>query len=1125
MSDKSTVLLAVREAGTAAFRRYSFCITVDGQVLEERSLAPVESGELNGIIDQYQMLFDNGCKPKIPANYLETIGAGLFHLIFENVWGQIRTRASARNILLAIASDASEILRLPWEIVHPLDRELLGFDQNFSIQRMPKLNDFLPSFEGRVPPGPLRILFAACAPKQSIDYLAEEEAFSRALDDLDLTWDSCDLATFDELKQRIEHFKPQIVHLVGQGAMKDGRGYFAFEGKDGMADLRSAREILQAISSVQCVILSGCQSKDAPLANLVRDLVREGLPFAIAWSGSAFNGASAIRAFYRELASGQTLHTSLISMRQAIHDVYIKDSIFLDFPYLYCMTARDSIFDPDQIPISIQLGQNSQFPLPGTTEGYSVDLVGRRRDLQRLVPALGEGRIKAAVVTGPPGSGKSTLAVRVARELEADGFSVVSLPSPKHKPLSAARILETLGSVFLLQAAHCQSLSKNEIAQQMKLTANGFRNPGSSVEERIKKAVAALNFSSSRFLLVLDDFQSCLDESGRIKDVEVARFYRMLLSDLDNSRAIIIAESLPTDVMTLPKKAWEHSLVSLSMADFLRFLIRNGAVVQHMRSGHISHQMFLSLYEASSGHPTCLDRMAKVLGRDDTARSNSTSKDIEPLPGRLCDDLTDRLYRSLSPAAANALIRAAVYEIPINLAGLETVTGECRDALASLITEWTDRGLAFQPSKGLLAIPKGIRSWLIANLKPLDLKKAHQAAGDFLQRAITTAEDLDSTPLDSALESRAHYLAAGQEEKAAELTARISTILMNRGLYDETKKLNQELLDRSMHPVPMRWLARTFLEQGDYQKAQEWYLKCLQFSKISEENIADSWNGIASANLGQGNFDQAKENFQKALDAYTQIGNKIGQIAALQGLASSQMAKEESESARESMLKALDIQQELGDLRSQATTLQDLVAVELCLKNKEAAREKLLELAGIFGKLNLPAEEAAALYDLGSLDLEKEDFDSAREELSRAHAIRVQIGDWAGQAAVLHSLGMIDAQRGEIGSAKDKFKRALEIYQELKDKPGEAAVFFQLGALAAQQNRIPEGLRMMALSAMILRSANSQEVRNVEPVVERLASQMKYSQDKFMKMIQEANFSYRKDRGWKLIEDALGSAD
>lgn len=1125
MSNRPIVLLSVKEAGTAAIRSYSFNIVADGQIKDERSLSPVESGELSGIIDQYQMLFDKNCQPKIPANYLETLGSGLFHLFFENIWDKLRTQTSGGNILLVISSDIPEILRLPWEIARPPDGDLLGFDQKFSILRLPLLSSSLPLFEGQLPPGPLRAIFAACAPRQSLDYLAEEEAFGRALDGLYLAWDSCDLATFEELKQRTEQLQPQIVHLVGQSTSKDGRIYFAFEGKDGMSDLKSAKEILEAISSVQCVFLSGCQSKGPLLANLGWDLVREGLPLAVVWSGSASNGEFAIRAFYKDLTSGHTIHDSLISMRQAIQDVYKHDAAFLDFPSIYSMTSQDWIFDSNQTPISMQPVRNSLSPLPGTTEGYAEDLMGRRRDLQRLVPALREGRVKAVVVTGPPGSGKSALAVRVTRELEAEGFLSVAFHCSLEKPLSAARIIETLSSVFLRMAAQYRSIGKNEIAQQLQLAAGGLRNPGSSVEERLKQSLAALNLSSSRFLLVLDGFEAGLDESGRIKDPDVARFYRQLLSDLDSSRAIITAERLPSDVMTLPKKAWEHPLGRLDKADFMRFLIRDGAVAKRLRSGHLSRQVLLQLYEATGGLPLCIDRIAKVLGKDNIAYSNATTQAAEPLLISLCDDLTVKLYQSLSSAAKDALIKAAVYAVPINQVGLEAVTRRWQGGLISLIKEWCDQRLAFLTPGDFLVIRKEIRLWLIANMSQADFKKAHKAAGDYLQSAINAAEDLGLTRLDCALEARAHYLAAGEEEKAEEVTARISGILMNRGLYEETERLNQEILERTIHPGPMRWLARAFLEQGDYQKAQDWYQKCLQFPGRSDEDAADSWYGMASANFSQENYDQAKENFQNALETYRHINNKIGQTAALQGLASTQMAKGERESARETLLKALEIQREMGDLRSQAATLQNLAAIELHLKNQEAARERLVEMAGIFGKLDLAAEEAATLCDLGSLDLEKEDFDSARAELSRSHAIRQQMGDRPGVAAALHSLAMIDAQKEDIESAKDKFKRALQIYQEIKDKPGEAAAFFQLGALAVRSNHISEGLKLMALSAMILRSANSQELRNVEPVVERLASQLKYSQDQFMKMIQETNFSYRKDRGRRLIEDALGSVD
>jgi hypothetical protein len=96
----------------------------------------------------------------------------------------------------------------------------------------------------------------------------------------------------------------------------------------------------------------------------------------------------------------------------------------------------------------------------------------------------------------------------------------------------------------------------------------------------------------------------------------------------------------------------------------------------------------------------------------------------------------------------------------------------------------------------------------------------------------------------------------------------------------------------------------------------------------------------------------------------------------------------------------------------------------------------------------------------------------------------------------------------------------LHIYQELADKPGEAGAFFQLGTVAVQRNKMNEGLRLMALSAVILRSIGSDDIKNVEPLVERLASQLNYSQAEFLEMVQEVVGAYRRDRGSGLVEKA-----
>jgi len=137
----------------------------------------------------------------------------------------------------------------------------------------------------------------------------------------------------------------------------------------------------------------------------------------------------------------------------------------------------------------------------------------------------------------------------------------------------------------------------------------------------------------------------------------------------------------------------------------------------------------------------------------------------------------------------------------------------------------------------------------------------------------------------------------------------------------------------------------------------------------------------------------------------------------------------------------------------------------------------------------------------------------------------MEMEDRAAVSAIRHSQGLIQVQGGEKELAAKSFQEALSINQELGDRAAEAGSFFQLGALAVQQEHMAEGLRLMATAAVVLRSIKSNEVKNVEPLVERLASQLDFSQEQFMAMVQEVVQGYAKDRGWGLVERALASHD
>ena len=82
---------------------------------------------------------------------------------------------------------------------------------------------------------------------------------------------------------------------------------------------------------------------------------------------------------------------------------------------------------------------------------------------------------------------------------------------------------------------------------------------------------------------------------------------------------------------------------------------------------------------------------------------------------------------------------------------------------------------------------------------------------------------------------------------------------------------------------------------------------------------------------------------------------------------------------------------------------------------------------------------------------------------------------------------------------------------------GEGATFAGLGILAAETGEPERGLRLLVLSAIILRSIGHADLKRVEPLVNALASQLGYTQERLQALVGEVLAEYRKDRGWGMV--------
>ncbi|MHC1687134.1 MAG: tetratricopeptide repeat protein [Methanothrix sp.] len=1084
------IAITISEVGGAAARAFSYRILIDEDTVAERQLTPVQSQQVREMAAQYASLFRKGCAVRAAQDYLSILGDGLFQLFFEKGMKDNGDRLSTGGDL-TVASTIPDALQLPWEYLK-LAGEAIGFSERFSITRRPIAGAAQPAMQiqsTKPEPGPLRVLFFACEP---LDYDLEEQGFLRAMEGRDAVLQIGDLGTFDELKMFAKTFRPHLIHLVGQAKMSGGKALFVMQDEDGRSDAKTGADVAEALkgSGVQCLILGGCQSEHPESLDLLAMSAAEHLPLAVAWNSSAASAAS----FYGTLEQGVSVGEALGAARRDVRDSCLKEGKLCALPILYSsadhsFTDQQRIFDAEKRPQGTTdwgIVRNALEPLPGMTEGYAFNFVNRRRDLHRLLPAMQSGAARTVIITGKSGMGKSALATRLARQLALFGYSIIPVYSSRNNPLSAARFLEAVIG-FLTR------IGKPKEAQSL-------RDAKTPPAARLKSVQKLLN--EGKYLILWDGLD-LEEKTGRINDAELAAFYMQMLKGMESSRAIITCSSLPADALTLPKRAWEWPLSGLAESAFIKFLLQDEAVAARYRRGETSHAELIKLHSLAAGSPGLLSPATQAAKIGAGIQSS--------------DDIPKAGLSTLGPDLRLSLGRAAVFGIAVNSSGLAAAAGISESAADELIMQWQQLMLAYPVGK-LWALQPSLRPGLLAALSPEERSAAEEAAAAFLRDLAEEgqASVLGLSRLDALLEARGHYLAAGDTPAARSVTSRISSYLVRRGYYAEVIRQNLPLLPLQTHPEPMNWIAQAFMELGNFSKAAEWYARALE---SGPDRIA--LQGLGMLLLRQGKNEQAKESFCQAEEICRTEGDTAGVAAALQGLASIDLLQKEYDAAMEKMQKTLDLLEKLGDLRSQSSTLQSMAMLDFNRGNLDAARTLLMRAVALQSSIDDRASLAEAQYALASIDFEKGDYDPAAEEFRQALQLKREIGEQRGEAAILHNLGLIESQKDNKESAFSNFRDALQIYQDLCDKPGEAGAFFQLGALAVQMDKMQEGLRLMALAAVVLRSIKSDDVKNVEPMVERLASKLNFSQEQFMVMVQEVLQSYLKDRGWGLVEKVL----
>ena len=172
-----------------------------------------------------------------------------------------------------------------------------------------------------------------------------------------------------------------------------------------------------------------------------------------------------------------------------------------------------------------------------------------------------------------------------------------------------------------------------------------------------------------------------------------------------------------------------------------------------------------------------------------------------------------------------------------------------------------------------------------------------------------------------------------------------------------------------------------------------------------------------------GQYDKAKEYFQKGLVIRTEIGDRVGEAADYGNLGTVFHSLGQYDKAKEYHQKALVIRTEIGDREG---------------------------VAADYGNLG------AVFHSLGQ-------YDKAKEYHQKALNIRTEIGDKQGEAADLANLGIMSRTVGDFEASEICLEKALSISRDIGDRRKAFQILQEYAILYLFQNKVEDSLSCLQL--------------------------------------------------------------
>ncbi|AKB12414.1 hypothetical protein MTHERMMSTA1_20100 [Methanosarcina thermophila MST-A1] len=920
------------------------------------------------------------------------LGKMLYNIVFSGELGEyfnkrfneVQDENCGLRLSLQFSEDVPEIAALPWEYLHD--------GEDFLITRRSILLSRLPAGVKKTESKPLdsvlRMLVVISSPEDPkippLNTEKEQEIILEALDKLQkeqkIKVDFTEDATFENVQGYLNEQEYHIVHFTGHGVSRNGKGYLVFETEDRKARLIDNKILTDLFSDMgmRLVVLSSCESakgsnKEA-FSDLASMLSKRRIPAVVAMQYSVLDDVAIQFAytFYRTIASGKSVDIALKEARIAMKNSEKSNGFDFATPVLYlsdcnCVQVGDIKPEPAEFVFKPTMLSDLQVMKTG--------FVARKKELRILEKGFRSDIRRAAIIHGFGGMGKTVLATRLALKMNEYFDGVFGM-----KCTSTTRPEDILTRI------------NNFLMMKGRFELNQILNQPEPLETKTFVLINTLN--QLRFLIILDNFEDCLDEDRKeIESPELKTFLQQLLNNTYTGTKFIITTRYDFDPLEgrLPE-----SIEHISLPE-LHFPQTNWLMNKYTELANLDIRKKKQIYDIIGGHPWTIGKFAKL---SSVQGVDSLMLDLKPLKKELMEfTLLEKSFSKLDSEAKKLLIYASIYDEAVPVEALSWIIGDEKDESPSIVEplqkliQWGLISKEQEYDQTVYMEHTIVRNFAQDKLKEegLDKKKLLIRAARYYENLVSQTGSLWDI-----LKARDYYFEAEDFESASEIVESTSNLLIRWGHIELAMNLLNESINSTSGETKTNaeyTLATIYFHLGDLNTALKIYnnirYKCEEWG--DKNGFAGILHSLGMIHQDQGNYEEAVKLYNQSLKIAEELGNKSGIAHTLHNLGTIHQDQGNYEEAVKLYNQSLKIAEELGNKSGIASTLHQL---------------------GMIHQRQGNYEEAVKLYN-------------------QSLKIKEELGDKNGFAITLHQLGRINEEEGEYSSALRNYLISFSIFEQL----------------------------------------------------------------------------------------------